>query len=346
MKSKFNVFLLIVFLVLCVTLELDSKTKAGSIVESRSAVILAYHRFGEPQFSSTNIRIEQFKSHILELQKEQYNVLPISEIIQKINNKEKIPKYTIGISIDDAYRSVFEKAWPLLKGAKLPFTLFLSTDAIDRRARRYMNWDEIRELKSNGVTIGNQTKSHKHLPLISLEDAKLEIDKANARIVSELGFKPELFAYPYGEYSLPVRKLIMNRGFKAGFTQSSGALDSNSDIFSLPRFALNERYGGIDRFRLITNALPLPVSDILPMDPLVNDNPPAFGFTVSKAIGSIDRLACFSSNEGELRLERLGRRVEARFNSMLPKGRSRINCTLPGPGKRWRWFGVQFLVPQ
>ncbi|MDG1274560.1 MAG: polysaccharide deacetylase family protein, partial [Alphaproteobacteria bacterium] len=196
MKSKFNVFLLIIFLVLCVMFELDSETKAGSIAERPSAVIVAYHRFGEPQFPSTNIRIEQFKSHILELQKEKYNVLPITEIIQKISNKEKMPEYTIGISIDDAYRSVFEKAWPLLKAAKLPFTLFLSTDVIDRNARGYMNWDEIRELKSSGVTIGSQTKSHKHLPLISLEDAKLEIDKANARIISELSFKPELFAYP------------------------------------------------------------------------------------------------------------------------------------------------------
>ena len=90
MKSKFNVFLLIIFLVLCVMFELDSETKAGSIAERPSAVIVAYHRFGEPQFPSTNIRIEQFKSHILELQKEKYNVLPITEIIQKISNKESL----------------------------------------------------------------------------------------------------------------------------------------------------------------------------------------------------------------------------------------------------------------
>ena len=61
------------------------------------------------------------------------------------------------------------------------------------------------------------------------------------------------------------------------------------------------------------------------------------GFTVDSSVGSIKQLACFSSNEGELRLERLGRRIEARFNSMLPKGRSRVNCTLPGPNKRWHF---------
>jgi peptidoglycan/xylan/chitin deacetylase (PgdA/CDA1 family) len=344
MRKKIAVFQIFVLFIFCALFKSDYAVKANEFKSAGSAVILVYHRFGEGQFPSTSIRMEQFKSHVLELRRKRYNVLPITEIIQKINNKEKLPDFTIGLSIDDAYRSVYEKAWPLLREANIPFTLFISTDVVDRQATGYMSWDQIRELKSSGVTIGSQTKSHKHLPLISIEDAKQEIDKANVRIKKEIGLRPDLFAYPYGEYNSSVRELIIDRGFKAAFTQSSGALHSYSDKFSLPRFALNERYGGIDRFRLVANALPLPVDDVLPMDPLLVENPPAFGFTVDKSVGSLRQLACFSSNEGELRLERLGRRIEARFNTMLPKGRSRVNCTLPGPNNRWRWFGVQFLV--
>ena len=344
MRNKIAVFQVVALFIFCTLLKSDYAVNANEFKSASSAVILVYHRFGEGQFPSTNIRMEQFKSHILELRRKRYNILPITEIIQKIDNKEKLPDFTIGLSIDDAYSSVYEKAWPLLREAKIPFTLFISTDVVDRQATGYMSWDQIRELKSSGVTIGSQTKSHKHLPLISIEDAKHEIDKANVRIKSELGLRPELFAYPYGEYNSSVRELIIDRGFKAALTQSSGALHSYTDKFSLPRFALNERYGGIDRFRLVANALPLPVDDVLPMDPLLVENPPAFGFTVDKSVGSLRQLACFSSNEGELRLERLGRRIEARFNAMLPKGRSRVNCTLPGPNNRWRWFGIQFLV--
>lgn len=344
MRNKIAVFQITVLFILCALFKSDYTVKANEFKSAGSAVILAYHRFGEGQFPSTSIRMEQFKSHILELKRKRYNILPITEIVQKINDRKKLPDFTVGLSIDDAYNSVYEKAWPLLREAKIPFTLFVSTDVVDRQATGYMSWDQIRELKSAGVTIGSQTKSHKHLPLISIEEVKQEIDKANVRISREIGSRPDLFAYPYGEYNSSVRQLIKDRGFKAAFTQSSGALNSSSDQFALPRFALNERYGGIDRFRLVTNALPLPVDDVLPSDPLLVENPPAFGFTVDSSIGSIKQLACFSSNEGELRLERLGRRIEARFNSMLPKGRSRVNCTLPGPNKRWRWFGIQFLV--
>ena len=344
MRNKIAVFQVVALFIFCTLFKSDYAVNANDFKSASSAVILVYHRFGEGQFPSTSIRMEQFKSHVLELRRKRYNILPITEIIQKINNREKLPDFTIGISIDDAYSSVYEKAWPLLREANIPFTLFISTDVVDQQATGYMSWDQIRELKSSGVTIGSQTKSHKHLPLISIEDAKQEIDKANVRIKKEIGLRPDLFAYPYGEYNSSVRELIIDRGFKAAFTQSSGALHSYSDKFSLPRFALNERYGGIDRFRLVANALPLPVDDVLPIDPLLVENPPAFGFTVNKSAGSLKQLACFSSNEGELRLERLGRRIEARFNTMLPKGRSRVNCTLPGPNDRWRWFGVQFLV--
>ena len=267
MRNKIAVFQVVALFIFCTLLKSDYAVNANEFKSASSAVILVYHRFGEGQFPSTNIRMEQFKSHILELRRKRYNILPITEIIQKIDNKEKLPDFTIGLSIDDAYSSVYEKAWPLLREANIPFTLFISTDVVDRQATGYMSWDQIRELKSSGVTIGSQTKSHKHLPLISIEDAKHEIDKANVRIKSELGLRPELFAYPYGEYNSSVRELIIDRGFKAALTQSSGALHSYTDKFSLPRFALNERYGGIDRFRLVANALPLPVDDVLPMDP-------------------------------------------------------------------------------
>ena len=168
------------------------------------------------------------------MKRKRYNIFPITEIVQKINDRKKLPDFTVGISIDDAYSSVYEKAWPLLREAKIPFTLFISTDVVDRQATGYMSWNQIRELKSAGVTIGSQTKSHKHLPLISIEDVKQEIDKANVRISREIGSRPDLFAYPYGEYNSPVRQLIKDRGFKAAFTQSSGALNNSSDKYSLP----------------------------------------------------------------------------------------------------------------
>lgn len=314
--------------------------------QESSAVILMYHRFGESDHPSSNIKIEQFEAHLEELRKQRYTVLPIAEIVDKVARGEALPDRAVGITIDNAYASVYEHAWPRLRAAKFPFTLFVATDPVDRASPRYMNWEQIRELAKAGVTIGSQTKSHPHLPTIPLEAVKRELDGSNARFVAELGDPPLLFAYPFGEFDLNIRDLVIDRGFKAAFGQNSGVMHTLLDAFALPRFALNERFGGIDRFRLIANALPLPVTDILPANPVLGDNPPAFGFTVSPEVSNLNGLACFASSEGEVRLERLERRVEIRFQEPFPPGRSRVNCTMPGPEDRWRWFGMQFVVPR
>jgi hypothetical protein len=110
---------------------------------------------------------------------------------------------------------------------------------------------------------------------------------------------------------------------------------------------MNEKYGDLRRFRLAINALPLPVSDVTPSDPMITAvNPPPIGFTVGGGITGVGRLTCFASHEGRARLERLGeRRFEVRVNTPFPRGRTRLNCTLPTREGRWRWLGRQFYVP-
>ncbi|MEQ8805163.1 MAG: chitin deacetylase, partial [Rhodospirillales bacterium] len=132
------------------------------------------------------------------------------------------------------------------------------------------------------------------------------------------------------------------------FGQHSGVAHPSLGYFYLPRFAMNETFGGIGRFRLAINALAMPVTDLTPADQLVTgaNNPPAMGFTlVPPAPQGIDRLTCFASHEGRARLERLGEvRVEVRVNQPFPAGRGRINCTVPGPDGRWYWLGRQFFI--
>jgi peptidoglycan/xylan/chitin deacetylase (PgdA/CDA1 family) len=308
-----------------------------------------YHRFGEAEFPSTNISIEQFDAHIHELSKEEYSVKPLPEIIAALRTGRPLPNNTVGISIDDTYLSVYEVAWPRLRKANFPFTLFVATEPVDYRSPHHMTWAQLRELANAGVTIGNHTVTHPHMPLLSSSRNLAEINKSNARFKTELGFVPDLIAYPYGEFSLAVRAVTKQAGFAVGFGQHSGVLHRGSDFLNLPRFAFNEVYGDVSRLRMAARALPLHARDVTPADTLLtkSNNPPLFGFTVDKIPPKrLSRLACYVSGQGKTRIERLGaRRVEIRMTRAFRPGRTRINCTLPEKGGRWRWFGKQFFVP-
>ncbi len=319
----------------------------SAALAENSAVVLMYHRFGEGRYPSTNITIAQFEAHIRELKSGAYTVLPVPEIIAALRRGTPLPERTVGLTIDDAYLSVYTRAWPRLKAAGFPFTLFVATDPLDRKHPNYMTWDNLREMAGAGVTIGHQSASHLHMAKAGAERNSRDIARADQRFRANLGMRPKVFAYPYGEASLAVQKLVRGADFAAAFGQHSGAVGGTDDFFYLPRFAMNEKYGDLARFRLVANTLALPVTDMVPADPLITGlNPPAIGFTVIGNVTGLQRLTCFASHEGKAKVERLGAsRIEVRVRKPFPKGRTRVNCTLPAKEGRWRWLGRQYFVP-
>ncbi|MDC1294004.1 polysaccharide deacetylase family protein, partial [Candidatus Puniceispirillum sp.] len=123
----------------------------GSAFAADHAVILMYHRFGEDQLPSTNIRLDQFDAHLEKLSTSNYSVWPLAKIVDHLQKDMPLPDRTVAITIDDAYLSVFTEAWPRLKAKGFPFTVFVATDPIDRKHRGYMSWDQLRQLQADGV---------------------------------------------------------------------------------------------------------------------------------------------------------------------------------------------------
>ncbi|MEQ9643665.1 MAG: polysaccharide deacetylase family protein [Alphaproteobacteria bacterium] len=324
-------------------------TTAAMAQAPGGAVAFVYHRFGEGAYPSTNTTLEQLEQHITTLQDGGYQVLPLPQIVDALRRREPLPDKAVALTMDDAFVSIYREAWPRLRQAGLPFTVFVATEPVDAGVDGYMSWEQVRTLAAAGVTIGHHTVSHAHLPTLADAALPAELADATRRFRAELGVEPTLFAYPYGEYGLREQKLVREAGFAAAFGQHSGAMHADEDLFGLPRFALNERFGTLDRFRLAAGALPLPLGDLTPLERVLraDNNPPAVGFTIDAKVNGLDNLRCYASNLSEpARLERLGpRRVEVRLDKPFPQGRGRLNCTVPGPQGRWRWFGMQFTVP-
>ena len=319
---------------------------AAPAMAADHAVVLMYQRIGERGHPTTSVRLDQFDAQLRELSSGRYKVLPLPDIIARLRAGQGLPDRTVAITVDDGYASFLRSAWPRLRKAGLPVTLMLATEPMDRRFPGHLTWPQVRDLMRQGVTIGAQTHTHRRLLSAAPAEVRAELAIANARIEAETGRRPVLFAYPYGEWSTAVRELVRDAGYSAAFSDHSGVAHGAHDLLALPRFAINEAFGGMDRFRLILNALPLPVTDSMPAEPVVAANPPAIAFTLAEQLPGLERLACYLSPRRQaLPMTRHGARVELRLQTALPPGQSRINCTLPAGDKRWRWHGMLFIVP-
>ena len=305
-----------------------------------------YHKFGVEKHPSTNITMEQFNAHIEEFSKKKYSIKSIEFIIDTIINDGKLANNTIGISIDDADKSFYEKAWPKFKSKGIPVTLFVNTSTIHKNNKNYLNWDQIRELRDEGVSIGAHSHNHYHMSDLSISEIKSEIEISNNIFLKELGDTPSLFAFPYGEANQEIINLLKEYKFKVAFGQHSGVINETSNLYYLPRFSLNERYGEIDRVKFAANAKGIGVYDFIPFNPTIKENPPNIGFSLldEKLTPSLDCFIFDSRGQVEKELFKFNERIEIRLKRKLTEGRSRLNCTARGEDDKWRWFGHQFYL--
>ena len=288
--------------------------------------------------------MEVFIEQIEMIKNANYEFYDIQEFIDNFNQPKN--KKKILITIDDAFSSFYEIAWPFLKENRIPFILFVSTEPVGNKG--YMTWDQIREIEQESYGyIGHHSHTHDYLIEKSEEDFIKDIEMASKIFLKELGYVPNLFSYPFGEYSKFMKDYI-SENFSFAFGQHSGVIDLNKDKYELPRFPINENYGELDRFKSIINFFPLEFKNLIPEEKKLSNknNPPEFEVEFFENQKNLNNINCYS-NEGNTWAKSntnfLNNKLTIKFRDTFTPRRGRVNCSLNDNGK-WRWFGVQFVV--
>ena len=303
-----------------------------------------YHRFDENKYPSTNIQMNIFLEQIQLIKDLNYDFIHPENFEKNFSIPKKQKK--ILITIDDAFQSFYEVAWPFLKENKIPFILFVSTEPVGNKG--YMTWDQIKEVEQESFAIiGHHSHSHDYLIDVSNEDFIKDIEAANKIFTEKIGYIPSLFSYPFGEYSEFMRQYI-SKNFTYAFGQHSGVIDVNKEKFQLPRFPINENYGELKRFTSIIKTYPLEYKKLLPLEKKLNksNNPPLFSVEFFDNQENIKNINCYSNEGnkwGKSKIQFDGNTLNIKFREAFLPRRGRINCSLNDNGK-WRWFGTQFIV--
>ena len=304
---------------------------------------LMYHRFDENKYPSTNIKMDVFKKQIEIIKRNNFEFFDPKNFSEEFN-KVKTDKKIL-ITIDDAFLSFYENAWPFLKENQIPFILFTSTDFIGKKG--YMNIDQLREVeKESFAYLGNHSHMHEYMVTFDFNKFTNDIDRSIEIFNNLFNYNPIFFSYPFGEYSLEQKNYISSK-FEYAFGQHSGVIDLNKDPYELPRFPINEKYGDLKRFEFLIKLLPLQYSKIIPEDKLIiNNNPPKMEIEFFKEQKNLSAINCFSDEGGSWNnsnIELIENTLVVHFREKFNFRRGRINCSL-NDNEGWRWFGSQFSI--
>jgi len=160
-----------------------------------------------------------------------YRAIPFATLVAALEGTATVPDRGVVITFDDGWATQYHFAFPTLRRLGLTATFFVYTNGI-ARDHVFMSWDEVRELRDAGMTIGSHSRSH---PLLTDANVSLtdEVEGSRELITRNLGTAPDFFAYPYGEWNQRVAAAVKAAGYRAARAYPGGVVNSRSDLFAL-----------------------------------------------------------------------------------------------------------------
>ena len=299
--------------------------------------VLMYHRIGDNDYPSTNISKELFEEHIKYLVEKNIKVLPLTELSKYLKKKINLPKKTVFITFDDAYKSFFQNGFPILKKHKLPFSIFVSSHYVSKAEESdFMSWSMLKEVSKSDGLILNHSKSHESLLEIDIQTVKKEIEQNQIEIDKNVGEQPKIFSYPYGESSKNVEDVVKLLNYEIAFSQHSAPIHLDQNIFRLPRYALNDEFGNLKRFKMILKTKPLEIFQSSFDDAIINTDKFHYSF-LSKIPSKF--ISCFINNSASMIKKDEGNKVSLYLSKLKNGVRYRINCTYIDQMGDVFWYG-------
>ena len=209
--------------------------------------ILLYHNIdGKGPFS---IDVKTLREHFQLIRDRGIRVIPLQELIKRLEHPAPYRDRVIVITFDDGYGSMYSKLLPLAREFGYPITLFVYTDNIFLRSTKNLTWNSIRSMDRMGIDIQAHSISHPDLTKLSEKDDQAarkqlfeEIYLSKRIIELYTGKKVDFYAFPYGRYDLNTIDLTQKSGYRRVFSTDYGSNIITRDNFCLRRHHIKSSF--------------------------------------------------------------------------------------------------------
>lgn len=221
-----------------IVIPLKDRNKGGlSAAGFQSVPILIYHRFAENCSSPLCMPKSTFEFQMRYLKENGYHVITAEELFAFLEYRQGLPQKSVLITIDDGYRSVYKIAYPILKEYGFTATLCIYTSFVGV-SKMAITWNQLKEMQSEGFTIGSHTMYHSDLtqPKEGETDPefmariKEELYGSKKVLDQKLGQDTDIIAYPFGYYD----QISIQMAKKAGYKMAMSVKRGGNPFFANP----------------------------------------------------------------------------------------------------------------
>ena len=220
--------------------------------KTRAIPALMYHSISEvPAGWPADLCVAPgvFEEHLQYLKEQGYNVVTAPQAVILLKSRQNVMN-TVIVTFDDGYENNYTEAFPLLKKYGFRGNFYIVGNDVGKEKnqdglKKYMSFDQIKEMHDQGMEIGSHSMSHDPLTSIKPELLPWEIYQPLNLFYQKMNFWISGIAFPNGAFNdaiiAEIRKYFK---YEYGFSGQAGC--NTLKIVEETPFALR-RAGVYDR---------------------------------------------------------------------------------------------------
>lgn len=237
------------------TLYVSSPVRRFASKSKPSIPILMYHSIAEEDeagvhaYYRTATTPSVFAMHMKHLHDHEYSMITLAEAADLLQHGQVTRKFAV-VTFDDGYGDFYRHAFPELHRFGFSATVFLPTAYIGTEPKQFkgkdcLTWNEVRELRTYGISFGSHTMTHPQLSSLQASAVKSEIVDSKKEIEDNLGGSVDSFAYPFAfpeenrSFVRMLRNALVDSGYQQGVSTRIGTAQPQEDRYFLRRLPMN-----------------------------------------------------------------------------------------------------------
>ncbi len=205
-----------------------------------------YHSVAENSHDPTSVSVKAFRDQVSWLLDHGFEPLPLDVMVSLLRKgAHRALNRKVAFTFDDGYRDFLTAALPVLLNHKAPATVFIVTGMLGKRASwirkgehiQLMSEDEIKYIKSQGISLGSHTMTHANLKAVKKQELYWQLTESRAKLLG-LGEAFYALSYPWAQWSTEIVDAAKTCGYHCAVAAGGRIQLGRIDAYLLPRISM------------------------------------------------------------------------------------------------------------
>lgn len=213
--------------------------------------ILEYHTITDtPDVDSVryNVTPDELAAQLDYLAQNGYTTITMLDFIEAKNGRFVMPDKPIMLTFDDGYEDNYINLLPMLEQRNMKAVVYVIANQIGQKG--YLTFDQLKDMQTRGIEIGNHTADHIALDELSRDEIVYEV--RDSKIYLEWSGVNTIYSlsYPNGKYNADIIKILEQENYFTAVTGDAGLNNFETNQFKMHRVNIPQPRLGLFEFRL------------------------------------------------------------------------------------------------